>query len=192
MFTGIIERTGQITKTAPHKLWVHVPKLKAKAGDSLAINGVCLTVVRKGTQGAPAAFEFDLLEETLRRTTLRQLRPGTQVNVEPALTLAQALGGHIVQGHVDGVGRVAKVSRQKGGKRIWFHAPSQLHKYLVEKGSVAIDGVSLTVAGLSKDLFSVSLIPFTLKQTNLDGLQVGDKVNIEADIIAKYVAKYRK
>jgi len=152
------------------------------------VNGVCLTAEEvKGRE-----VSFHLSRETLERTNLGRLRPGEEVNLEPPLKVGEELGGHLVLGHVDGVGRVDR----REGEKIWFSAPPEVLPYLVPKGSVAVDGVSLTVVGLAPPLFSVALIPYTLERTNLGRRKPGDEVNLEADILAKTVARlmepYRK
>jgi riboflavin synthase len=132
---------------------------------------------------------FDAVPETLARSSLQTLEPGSRVNVEPALRAGEPLGGHYVQGHVDGVGRVRSVEPEGDGRRIWVDAPPQLMRYVVEKGSVAVEGTSLTVAGLDERGFAVALIPHTLGETTLGELEPGDPVNLEADVLAKYVEK---
>jgi riboflavin synthase len=191
MFSGLIQALGKVEGRRGGILTLQAPKMKLKLGDSLAVNGVCLTVMKKAGEGRRLSFE--LSEETLARTTLGNLPAGTPVNIERTLTLADGLGGHLVQGHVDGTGTVVKIVPERGGmKTIWFKAPPEILKYIVSKGSVAIDGVSLTVANLKKPQFSVALIPFTLQHTNLGRLRVGQHVNLEADIIGKYVSNYIK
>jgi riboflavin synthase alpha subunit len=187
MFTGIILKKGKIKSLqngSSNRVVVAVPGLKARRGDSVAIDGVCLTVARKTKTG----FVFDLLKETLRVTTLKGLKPGAHVNVEPALRAGDPLGGHLVMGHVDGVGRVSKRRRLKSDLILQIQASKSLYRYLVPKGSVAINGVSLTIVSRSTGgAFSVALIPVTQKETNLSQLEVGDFVNCEVDPIARYV-----
>jgi riboflavin synthase len=132
---------------------------------------------------------FDAVPETLRRTALAGLAPGAGVNVEPALRAGEPLGGHVVQGHVDGVGSVRSVEPEGDGARVWFEAPPEVLRYCVEKGSVAVDGVALTVADLDDDGFAVALVPYTLGATTLGSLAPGDRVNLEADVLAKYVER---
>jgi riboflavin synthase len=157
----------------------------AAVGDSVAIDGVCLTVV--AVDGDTLAF--DAVPETLDRTSLGLLHAGSRVNLEPALRAGDALGGHYVQGHVDGVASVGSVEHEGDGKRIWFTPPAELLRYVVEKGSIAVQGTSLTVAALSGAGFAVALIPHTLEATTLGELEPDDRVNIEVDVLAKYVEK---
>ncbi len=193
MFSGLVQTTGRVITNRGNRIEVGAALSKVRKGDSVAVNGVCLTVVTFAGRGKTFRMRFDVSPETLAKTTLRHLAPGTQVNLEKSLTLADALGGHLVQGHVDGVGRVSAVQEQEGGMRtVWFEPPEAVKPYLVEKGSVAVDGVSLTVADLKKGAFAVALIPYTLAHTNLSALRVGDAVNLEADIMAKYVYKYAR
>nr|WP_042196998.1 riboflavin synthase [Kibdelosporangium sp. MJ126-NF4]CEL22686.1 Riboflavin synthase eubacterial/eukaryotic [Kibdelosporangium sp. MJ126-NF4]CTQ89826.1 Riboflavin synthase eubacterial/eukaryotic (EC 2.5.1.9) [Kibdelosporangium sp. MJ126-NF4] len=188
MFTGIVEERGQITAVHPlpdaARLTVAGPLVTsdAKHGDSIAVNGVCLTVV----DVADGAFTVDVVHETLLRSSLAKAHAGDQVNLERAMALGDRLGGHIVQGHVDGTG--VFVSREDDGLTT-FDLPADLAKYVVEKGSIAIDGVSLTVASVRGDRFSVALIPTTLSLTTLGLRQPGDAVNLEVDVLAKYVER---
>jgi riboflavin synthase len=156
----------------------------ATEGASIAVNGACLTVVERSDEH----LAFDVSEETLRRTSFSRLRAGDPVNLERPLTLSSRLGGHLVQGHVDGVGEVAGFERgDDGGAWITVRAPEGVSRYLVEKGSVCVDGVSLTVAARDGETFGVALIPHTLEATTLGGAEVGDPLNLEVDVIAKYV-----
>jgi riboflavin synthase len=188
MFTGIVEELGTVVDAGP-RLRVRASKVSRDAADgaSIAVNGVCLTVVDRVEQGDTWVIGFDLSDETLRRTSLGALREGDGVNLERPVTLLQRLGGHLVQGHVDGVGRVADLSPVGVGVEMGFEAPPELLPYLVEKGSVAVEGVSLTVSRLRQAGFDVALIPFTLDVTNLGRKRVGDAVNLEVDVVAKYV-----
>jgi riboflavin synthase len=154
---------------------------EARPGDSISLGGVCLTA----TEVADGVLAFDAVPETLRRSTLRGLESGTGVNVEPALRAGEPLGGHLVQGHVDGVGRV----RTANDEALEIEAPPEVLRYCVEKGSVAIDGVSMTIASLGDGSFSVAVIPHTRAATTLGRLTDGDEVNLEADVLAKYVEK---
>ena len=154
-------------------------------GDSVAIGGVCLTA--EAIEGL--RIRFHAVAETLQRTTLGGLEPGAGVNVEPALRAGEPLGGHYVQGHVDGVCRVRSVERDGVGLRVWFEAPSGLLRYVVEKGSVTVQGVALTVTGVSDEAFGVALIPYTLTETTLGTIAVGDELNLEVDVLAKYVER---
>ena len=182
MFTGLVREVGAVVSFEDGRLRIE-SSIVASIGDSVAIDGVCLTVV----DGDRKTLAFDAVPETLSRTTLGQLEPGETVNLEPALRAGEALGGHYVQGHVDGVGRVRSVEPEGEGQRVWVDAPADILRYCVEKGSVAVDGVSLTVAGLDDDGFAVALIPHTLEVTTLGRIAAGDEVNLEADVLAKYV-----
>jgi riboflavin synthase len=157
----------------------------AQVGESIAVSGVCLTMAAVDAD----TFTADLAAETLRRTTLGALRPGDPVNLERPLRLDQRLGGHVVQGHVDGVGSVTAVRPEGDGRWMEIAPPAALMPYLVEKGSVAVDGVSLTIAGLGREVFAVALIPHTLEVTTLGRRRSGDQVNLEVDILAKYVER---
>ncbi len=186
MFTGIVEERGVVRGIGPTRLEVGCRAVTADAtlGVSLAVNGCCLTVVERSEEH----LAFDLSEETLRRTSFSRLSEGDPVNLERPLTLSSRLGGHLVQGHVDGLGEVVAVEPDAaGGARLSVRAPAELGRYLVEKGSVCVDGVSLTIAGLSGATFDVALIPHTLAVTTLGAARVGDPVNLEVDVIAKYV-----
>ena len=169
------------------RLTIEAPQTAAETqvGDSIAINGVCLTVVAV----AGDSFAFDAVPETLDRSSLGTLDHGSRVNLEPALRAGEALGGHYVQGHVDGVGAVRSVEPEGDGKRIWFDAAPELLRYVVEKGSIAVQGTSLTVAAVDDAGFAVALIPHTLEVTTLGELEPEDPVNLEADVLAKYVEK---
>ena len=186
MFTGIVEERGAVREVGSSRLAVACATVNADSdvGASVAVNGVCLTVVERG----PEHLAFDLSEETVRRTSFSRLAQGDLVNLERPLTLSSRLGGHLVQGHVDGVGTVTGFETdESGGAWLTVTAPEDLRRYLVEKGSVCVDGVSLTVAALVGDSFSVALIPHTLDVTTLGVTHVGDPVNLEVDVIAKYV-----
>ena len=195
MFTGIVEEIGVVRASEARDDVVAVT-IEArlvldglKAGDSVAVNGCCLTAVTL----APDGFECELTRETLARTSFGvKLAVGERVNLERPLAAAGRFDGHIVQGHVDGVGRVLALRRQERSAELEVAPPAALERYLVEKGSVGVDGVSLTVAGLRAGAFSVALIPFTLERTTLDELRPGDPVNLEADVIAKYVERLLK
>ncbi len=189
MFSGLITHQGTISALKGKVLEVQIPKLKAKLGDSIAINGVCLTVIKAQKTPQGARMVFELSKETLKKTTLNKVKIGTLVNVEPALSASAKLGGHIVQGHIDGTGKVVAIKKDKS---VWFQASPEILKYLVPKGSVTIDGVSLTVAELKKNLFSVALIPYTIAHTTFKHLTVGMRVNMEGDILGKYALKYAK
>ena len=189
MFTGLIEATGEVTARTPTTGGQRISvrsQLTAdlNLGDSVAVNGVCLTVVQ--TDGA---FHADVGPETLRVTTLGSLATGAVVNLERPLRGDGRMGGHFVQGHVDAIGRIEKL--QPASDFLWMTVsfPHELARFLVLKGSVAVDGISLTVAGLSGDRFDVQLVPFTMEHTNLKRSQIGDSVNLECDMIGKYVAR---
>ena len=191
MFSGLVQKIGMIASHSRYHLSVQIPSdMKCKLGDSIAINGVCLTVTRKIKLAGAVSVFFDVSEETWSKTTLGNLLLRTKVNIESALSLKDTLGGHIVQGHVDGVGRVERVNQQKTGWVMNISAPKEILKYIVSKGSVTVDGVSLTAVDVTKKIFSIALIPFTLSHTTLGNLKKGDRVNLEADIIGKYVEKY--
>jgi riboflavin synthase len=191
MFTGIIRELGRIAAidatSDGARIVVEAPATAgdAIAGDSVAVNGVCLTV----TESANGTLGFDAVPETLRRSSLGALTPGERVNVEPALRAGEPLGGHYVQGHVDGVGEVRGSEPEGDGRRVWIDVPAELRRYLVEKGSVAVEGVSLTVAELDDAGLAVALVPHTLAVTTLGRLAPGDRVNIEVDVLAKYVER---
>ena len=188
MFTGIIEERGEVLSLFGTRLVVgcHVVAADSPVGASVAVSGTCLTVVEQRQD----RLSFDLSEETLARTSLRRLAEGAQVNLERPVTLAARLGGHLVQGHVDGVGQVVAVAPEPGGGAlVRFSVPSGLTRYLVEKGSVTVDGVSLTIVRALEDGFEAALIPHTLAVTTLGVAASGDQVNLEVDVIAKYVER---
>jgi riboflavin synthase len=190
MFTGIVEHLGRVTSIDGPRLVVAAGPVSADAavGDSICVNGVCLTVVERAGEG----LAFDLAEETLARTTLSGLASDDPVNLERPVTLATRLGGHVVQGHVDGVGTVREVVAAGGGREVSIGLPDGLGRYLVEKGSVTVDGVSLTVAAIDDGGFRVALIPHTLAATTLGSREAGDAVNLEVDVLAKYVERLLK
>jgi riboflavin synthase len=186
MFTGIVEATGKVAAVGDGRLIVASPLLAdAPIGASVSVAGVCLTVVEHSDAGT----RFDVVPETLDRTTLGGLEVGSQVNLELAMPATGRFDGHVVQGHVDGVGSVEAFAEEEGRVTLTIRPPSRLLSHIAEKGSIAIDGVSLTVAGVSGDTFSVALIPHTLEMTTLGGLAPGDRVNLETDVIAKYVER---
>jgi riboflavin synthase len=191
MFTGIVRERGRVSGRrggdAGVRLWVTAPATfrEAARGDSVSINGVCLTV----TDRHDGSLAFDAVPETLARSTLGGLAEGADVNVEPALRAGEPLGGHIVQGHVDGVGRVRSAEPEGEGRRVWVDAPPDVLRYCVEKGSITVEGVSLTVAALDEAGFAVALVPHTLEVTTLGSLAPGDTVNLEVDVLAKYVER---
>jgi riboflavin synthase len=184
VFTGLVREVGTVVSFEDGRLRVE-SSIAAAIGDSVAIDGVCLTVV----DGDRKTLAFDAVPETLSRTTLGRLESGAAVNLEPALRAGEALGGHYVQGHVDGVGRVRSVEPEGDGRRVWVDAPHDILRYCVEKGSIAVNGVSLTLADLDGDGFAVALVPHTLVVTTLGAVALGDEVNLETDVLAKYVEK---
>jgi riboflavin synthase len=187
MFTGIVREVGTVSTFDGSRLVVTAPATAAgvTVGDSVAVAGVCLTVVEAGE----GRLAFDVVPETLSRTALERLEAGGAVNLEPSLHVGDPLGGHVVQGHVDGVGRVRSSSPEGDSRRMWVDAPETVVRYCLEKGSIAVDGVSLTVAALDDDGFEVALIPHTLAVTTLGTLEPGDEVNLEADFLSKIVER---
>ena len=187
MFTGITEEIGKITLTKPASLVITASRVLQgmEPGESIAVNGACLTV----TSFNSSSFTVDVRPETLERTNLGLLRAGNTVNLERAMALGGKLGGHLVQGHVDDVGRVASVDREVGALIMGFTAPLPVVRYIVVKGFIAVDGVSLTVVTKDVSAFRVSIVDYTQKNTTLGGKRIGDLVNLEVDIIAKYVAE---
>ena len=191
MFTGIVKERGRVVSLdgGPDgvRLVVEAPRTAADAalGDSIAIDGVCLTVVAAND----GTLAFDAVAETLSRSALARLQTDADVNVEAAVRAGEPLGGHYVQGHVDGTGRVRSVTPEGDGRRVWIDTPSDVLRYCVEKGSIAVDGVSLTIAALDEDGFAVALVPHTLTETTLGSYAPGRDVNLEADVLAKYVER---
>ena len=191
MFTGLIASLGTVERLAEGstscRLTVRAPQLLSgvKIGDSIAVNGVCLTVVHLRGD----TFTADVMPETVRRTTLHLLQPGDRVNLEKALRPTDGLDGHIVQGHVEGVGTIQQIISEGNARVFRIQAPGELLRYIVEKGSIAVDGISLTVTETDDSGFGVSLIPHTAKMTTLGYKSAGDAVNLETDILARYVEK---
>jgi riboflavin synthase len=187
MFTGIVRELATVGSFDGTRLVVIAPETAAVAavGDSVAVAGVCLTVV----EAADGQLAFDVVPETLSRTALGGVETGGNVNVEPSLRVGDQLGGHVVQGHVDAVGRVRSVAPEGDSHRVWIDAPETVVRYCIEKGSIAVDGVSLTVAAFDDDGFEVALIPHTLTVTTLGRLEPGDEVNLEADVLGKVVER---
>jgi riboflavin synthase len=191
MFTGIVRELGRVVAAdnGAGSLRLRVAAAQTAAstqpGDSIAVAGCCLTAtgVDDGT------LEFDAVPETLARTNLGRLEEGAEVNLEPALRAGEPLGGHFVQGHIDGLGRVTALDREGDGARLRLELEPELLRYCVEKGSVALDGVSLTIAALQGDGFEIALVPFTLEHTTLSSLRPGDEVNVEVDLLAKYAER---
>lgn len=191
MFTGIIEEKGVIksirTEGRSSRIVISASKIldDMKVGDSINTDGVCLTV----TEFSAGNFTVDVMPETMQRSTIGNLKPGSIVNLERALRLSDRLGGHIVSGHTDGTGRIGLIRKDENAFRITIQAEEPILRYVVEKGSVAIDGISLTVVSADHRSFEVSVIPFTQAETSVVDKKAGDKVNIECDIIGKYVEK---
>jgi riboflavin synthase len=186
MFTGLVQALGTVTALEGGRLAVETPlAAELSAGDSVSVNGVCLTA----TAVVGGGFTADVMDETLRRSSLGGLGPGSRVNLELPLRAADRLGGHFVQGHVDGVGTVGEVREEGFSRVVVVEADGDLLRYVVEKGSIAVDGVSLTVSALDADGFEVSLIPETLERTTLGAVAPGDGVNLEVDVLAKYVER---
>jgi len=191
VFTGIVVERGTVERARDKRgsldLEISAPRLArdVAVGDSVAVNGVCLTATKAGRR----TLRFEAIEETLARSTLGTLKRGHDVNLELAARLVDRLGGHLVQGHVDGLAWVVRVEREDDARRVWLDAPSELLRYMVAKGSVALDGVSLTIVDVGSTTFEVVLIPHTLSATTLGGLEVGSVVNVEVDVIAKYVER---
>ena len=200
MFTGLIQETGSVLSVerrgGVHHITIHAPRLAARlqTGDSIAVSGVCLTALAIAPNGQPDHFEADLAEETVRRTSLSELAPGTQVNLELPTPAGTPLGGHVVQGHVDGVGRLLALKPVSPGneKTDWWleiEVPEGIRPYVVEKGSIAIEGISLTVARWDGERVSVAIIPHTYAHTNLCTHRPGDLVNLEADVLLRHAAQ---
>ena len=185
MFTGIVEEVGSVAKISDNALTVRASKIieDMKLGDSIAVNGTCLTSVNFSS----TEFSVDLSPETMRRTSLGQLSEGSSVNLERALLASDRMGGHIVQGHVDATGRVMSTKVDGGSIIFRIRVPKRINPYIVEKGFISVDGISLTVVKRGASSFTLAVIPYTLKNTNLASVSVGDRVNLEADILAKYV-----
>ena len=191
MFTGIIEEVGTLLATRKasksESLTIEAPYVlqDAKVGDSIAVNGICLTA----TSISGNTFTADVMAETMRRTSLGILHTGSKVNLERAMAAGGRFGGHIVSGHIDGTGTIANMEREENAVWVTVETTPQIMKYIIEKGSIAIDGISLTVAKVTAQDFSVSIIPHTAAQTTLSQRKVGDIVNLENDVIGKYVEK---
>jgi riboflavin synthase len=196
MFTGIVEETGAVERVKPASKSIELTvRTKVcgrglKLGASLAVNGCCLTVVRLNSRGPYRMARFDLLEETWRRTNLQFVRPGSLVNLERPLRTDGSLGGHFVTGHIDGLGTITRWERIRQDHMLDIAASPELMRYMVYKGSIAVDGISLTVAEVKKNAFRIWIIPHTYEITALRERKVGDAVNLEADLIGKYVEKF--
>lgn len=200
MFTGLIQETGSVLsveeREGVHHITIHAPTLASQlsVGDSIAVSGVCLTAIATAPAGQPDRFEADLAEETVRRTTLSQLASGTVVNLELPTRAGAPLGGHVVQGHVDGVGRLLSlkpVTPESDTTDWWLEieVPEAIRPYVVEKGSIAIDGISLTVARWDGARANVAIIPHTYAHTNLRSRRTGDPLNLEADVLLRHAAQ---
>ena len=191
MFTGIVAEVGRVVRREQtdrgRRLMIGAPGITEdlEVGDSVAVNGICLTAVAVD----PPGFQMEAVAETLARTNLGEVREGSSVNLERPVRLGGRLDGHVVQGHVDGVGVVLDIQPEGNSRRVALSVPEELERYLVFKGSVAVDGVALTVTAVAEGSFEVALIPHTLASTTLGSWKVGDKANIEVDILAKYVEK---
>jgi riboflavin synthase len=196
MFTGIIEETGVVERIKPAansiELTVRADKSARglKIGDSLAVNGCCLTAVKFSRRGTRKLVQFDLLQETWQRTNLQFAKPGSLVNLERPLRANAELGGHFVTGHIDGIGRIIRWERSGQDHVLDIAAPPEVMRYVISKGSIAVDGISLTVAGVKKKEFRVWIIPHTFEVTALRERKVGDAVDLEADLLGKYVEKF--
>jgi riboflavin synthase len=196
MFTGIVEEAGRVERIRPTEKSIQLTVRAQstgrglKVGDSLAINGCCLTTVKVARRGKQTLAQFDLLQETWKRTNLQFAQPGSLVNLERPLRASGELGGHFVTGHIDGVGRITRWERAGQDHVLDIAAPAEVMRYVVFKGSIAVDGISLTVAGVTKRGFRIWIIPHTFEITALRERKVGDAVNLEADLIGKYVEKF--
>lgn len=188
MFTGIVRQLGTVVARQPHTLTVDAGDLCLELGASLAVNGVCLTVT--GRQGR--LLTMDLSKETLSRTALGELRIGSRVNLEPSLRVGEELGGHLLLGHVDTVGKVALLERRAGETLLGVEFDPRFGELVVDKGSIGVDGISLTPLAVGEGSFRCAVVPYTWEHTNLQTRRVGDRVNLEFDILAKYVRKWRE
>ena len=190
MFTGIVEEIGKVSLITPNTLTIKATKVleSTEAGSSIAVNGICLTV----TDFTSNSFSFGIQPETLRRTNIGQLKVGDEVNLERAVALGGRMGGHLVQGHIDDTGKITSIRQEQKSKLMTVTASHPLMRYMAVKGFIAVDGLSLTIAELGADSFTVSLVEFTQSQTTIGKKKVGDIVNLEVDIIAKYVESLSK
>jgi riboflavin synthase len=194
MFTGLVEEVGTVKDIVAsgenHRITIHAPNTakELKEGNSVAVSGVCLTALSI----TPETFSADLAKETWTRTSFSRITPGAQINLELPLKVDGRMGGHIVQGHVDGTGKLIGLEPIPGANDFWLHieVPEDLEKYLVFKGSIAVEGISLTIADLKGLRLTIAIIPHTIKMTNLNSLKPGDPVNLETDIVAKYLEKW--
>jgi riboflavin synthase len=198
MFTGIIEETGTVETIARSREGIRLVFRAAKAvrglkiGGSLAVNGCCLTATKIPARGKSTLIQFDLLAETWKRTNFQFLKIGSSVNLERPLRAGDEFGGHFVTGHIDGTGKIMRWERMKADHVLDIAAPENVMRYMIEKGSIAIDGISLTVAAVNKQSFRVWIIPHTFEVTNLLERKPGDTVNLEADLLGKYVEKFAR
>jgi riboflavin synthase len=196
MFTGIVEEAGIVERIKPGARSIEltvrakVAGRGVKVGDSVAVNGCCLTVAKVASKGSAKLLQFDLLKETWKRTNLKDARAGSLVNLERALEVGARLGGHFVTGHIDGTGRIRRWERAGRDHVLEISAPAEVMRYIVFKGSISVDGISLTVAGVSKRNFRIWIIPHTYEVTALRERSMGDEVNLEADILGKYVRQF--
>ena len=190
MFTGIVEEVGSVVSISSNGMTVQAERVMSdlKLGDSIAVNGACLTAVSL----SESEFSVDLSPETMRRTSLGALTSGGTVNLERALSASDRMGGHIVQGHVDGTGRITSIKEDGDSVIFRVRAPARLMPYIVEKGFIAVDGISLTVVKVGTSSFTLAVIPYSFRNTNVETLSVGSRVNLEADILAKYVENLLK
>jgi riboflavin synthase len=190
LFTGIVEEIGFVSLIQPNRLTVKAKTVLegTKVGDSIAVNGICLTV----TEFDSGSFSVGIQPETLRRSSISQLKTGDEVNLERAVALGGRMGGHLVQGHIDDTGKIVSVKQDKESIIMTVSAPHPLMRYMAEKGFIAVDGLSLTIAGINADTFTISLIKFTQELTTIGKKKAGDVVNLEVDIIAKYVESLSK
>jgi len=187
MFTGIIQEIGKVRKVKAGSLLIESRLSRVERGESISVNGVCLTVARLHL---PYILEFNMSEETVKRTNLGRLKLQSRVNMERSLKAEDRLGGHLVTGHVEGTGRIKRIRRQKNSLVMEIDFPLKLKKYMVPKGSIAVDGISLTLTDVRQDTFMVTLVPHTLENTTIGLKKVGDHVNLETDILAKYAEHY--
>ena len=192
MFTGLIEEIGILkevrkgVKSAELSISANKVLQDIRIGDSISTNGVCLTVIRFSNN----SFAVDVMPETMRRSNLKNLKPGSKINLERALRLGDRLGGHIVSGHIDGMGLVKAIEAEDNATWVTIEAKSQIMKYIIEKGSIAIDGTSLTVAYVDDNAFKVSIIPLTRDETTLLSKKIGNEVNLECDMVGKYIERF--
>ncbi len=188
MFTGIVEELGEVVQAAPARMVIraNVTLEGTRVGDSIAVNGACLTVVHLRDN----TFAVDIAPETLRRTNLGDATPGARVNLERAMALGERMGGHMVQGHVEATGRLLSAEPEGQSVLMEFQAPPEIMRYLVPKGFISVDGISLTVVQRQLSSFTVSVIPYTLASTVLASRETGDRVNLESDIVARYVERF--